>query len=362
MLLLFAFAGPAFGQTVSFVDGEGNPATIYLEGSRAYLRVEDPAANMDGSNVEAVLADISAALSGDFEQVFLYETGPATGVFGGSIELALGGSSVDGRLQTSRDTSTSPDTFDTLTATYGAASASAGTGGASVEVLASSGNEVTSFAVGNTVHFRVHDPLANGGPSVDTVWLEVMATVRNWNEYELLNLIETGGDTGVFEGSVPTVQGIDPVQMDGVFKLEPGDRLQARDYNPAWGNSITTEVKAVSDPPVAITFLAWNFDTDEPISELYEFSFFRIRVTDGVAAGQGSITVRISSDLRGDVELIPLFEDGDNLGTFYGTSAVSVTMSPTPPTTNGTLDVTEIPGPPHQFDTVRATPVTCSVS
>src|ERR1044071_10523549 len=111
MLLLFASAGPAFGQTVSFVDGEGNPATIYLEGSRAYLRVEDPAANMDGSNVEAVLADISAALSGDFEQVFLYETGPATGVFGGSIALALGGRCAEGRTHNPRDRGESPAPF-----------------------------------------------------------------------------------------------------------------------------------------------------------------------------------------------------------------------------------------------------------
>ena len=353
--VLFAFAGPAFGQTVSFLDAQGNPATVYLEGSRAYLRVEDPAADM------SVPVDVSAALSGDFEQIQLGETGP--GVFTGSIQLSLTGSSGDGLLQTSRDTSTSPDTFDTLTATYGAASTSASTEGPSLEVLDSSGNEVTSFVVGNTVHFRLRDALANGGPSVDTIWVEVMATVRSSFEYELVNLTETGGDTGVFEGSVPTVQGIDPVQMDGVIELEPTDLLQARHYYPAaeWPYVIA-EATAVSDLPVTITFLEWAFDTDRPISELYEFSFFQIRVTDGAAAGQNTITVRVTSDLRGDEELMTLSEDYDNLGTFYAPYGIAATMSPTPPATDGLLEVTEIPGPPHQFDTVRATPVTCSVS
>lgn len=356
LLVLCAFAGPAFGQTVSFLDAQGSPASVYLEGSRAFLRVEDPAASLN------VLVDVSAALTGDAEQVQLTETGPATGVFTGSIQLSLAGPSVDGLLQTSRFTTTSPPAFDTLTATYGAASASASTEGPTVAVLDSSGNEVTSFAVGNTVHFRLRDGFANGGPSVDTIWLEVMATVRSWNEYELVNLTETGGDTSVFEGSVPTVQGIDPVQMDGVVELEPGDLLQARHYYPAWGPYVIAEATAVSDLPVTITFLEWAFDTDRPISEIYEFSYFQIRVTDGAAAGQNTITVRVSSDLRGDEELMTLSEDGDNLGTFYSPYGIAATMSPTPPATDGLLEVTEIPGPPHQFDTVRATPVTCSVS
>ncbi len=360
--ILFAFAGPAFGQTVSFLDAQGNPATVYLEGSRVFLRVEDPAANTDGSTTEIVVVDVSAALTGDAEQVQLTETGPATGVFAGSIQLSLAGPSVDGLLQTSRFTTTSPPAFDTLTATYGAASASAGTEGPTVAVLDASGNEVTSFMVGDKVHFRLRDGFANGGPSVDTIWLEVMATVRSWNEYELVNLTETGGDTSVFEGSVQTVQGIDPVQMDGVVELEPTDLLQARHYYPAWGPYVIAEATALSDLPVTITFLAWNFATDEPISEIYEFSYFQIRVTDGAAAGQNTITVRVTSDLRGDEELMTLSEDGNNLGTFYAPYGIAATMSPTPPATDGLLEVTEIPGPPHQFDTVRATPVTCSVS
>ena len=67
------------GGEVLFVDAQGQPASVFLEGTRAYLRVVDPGRS------GTVQVDVTAELSGDQEQVVLSETGP--GVFTGSIEL-----------------------------------------------------------------------------------------------------------------------------------------------------------------------------------------------------------------------------------------------------------------------------------
>ena len=103
-----------------------------------------------------------------------------------------------------------------FTLTLTGATAGADPEGSTLAILDASGNETDSFLVGDTVYFRVHDALANLSPNVDTTQVEVLAIVRNWAEYQIVNLTETGEDTGVFEGSVPTVSGIDPIQHDGV--------------------------------------------------------------------------------------------------------------------------------------------------
>ncbi len=227
-------------------------------------------------------------------------------------------------------------------------------------VLDASGNEIDSFLVGDTVYFRVVDALANATPGVDTTQVHVFATVRTWTEYQPVYLTETGGDTGVFEGSIPTVHGIDPVQHDGVVELEPGDVLAARHDDANGETESTAEATALSDLPVSIGFV--DGSTDEPVSTVYEFSSATIRVTDGAAAGQGAVSVRVSSDLRGDEEQLTLWEDIYNPGAFKGSIYVSATLSPYPPSADGFLEVTESPGPPHQLDTIRATLDTCSVA
>ena len=95
------------GGEVLFVDAQGQPASVFLEGTRAYLRVVDHAQS------GTVPVEVTAELSGDQEQVILSETAP--GVFAGSIELrsSSSGTLQNGILETSQ-ASGPPHEFETL--------------------------------------------------------------------------------------------------------------------------------------------------------------------------------------------------------------------------------------------------------
>ena len=124
--LLAVVSLPSFAQTVSFIDSSGAPALTYLESTQATVRVVDPGADTNPSGKDTVSVQLSAALTSDSEILTLTETGTATGVFEGSIPLPLAPASPgDGRLQVLEDPGP-PHRFDTITAVYGAASATAG--------------------------------------------------------------------------------------------------------------------------------------------------------------------------------------------------------------------------------------------
>src|SRR6185369_9720991 len=124
---LFALVSlPSSAQTVAWIDGSGAPASSFLESGQAYVRVVDPGVNSDPFANEVIPVQLSAALSLDSEMLMLRETGASTGVFEGWISLTLGTASPgDARLEVLEDPGP-PHRFDTITATYGAASATAG--------------------------------------------------------------------------------------------------------------------------------------------------------------------------------------------------------------------------------------------
>ena len=109
--------------------------------------------------------------------------------------------------------------------------------------------------------------------------------------------------------------------------------------------------------------IEWADNSGQPISQAYEFSSLRLRATDAGSAGLGSLSVRVTSDLRGDEEWVTLWEDTNNPGVFLS-SAYAVylpgTLATYPPAQDGWLEVTENPGPPLQRDTIRAFFESCS--
>ncbi len=117
---------------------------------------------------------------------------------------------------------------------------------------------------------------------------------------------------------------------------------------PAFGQAVTIE---------------WVDNSGQPISQAYEFSSVRLRATDAGSAGLGSLSVRVTSDLRGDEEWVTLWEDANNPGVFISSAyALSLpgTLATDPPAQDGWLEVTENPGPPLQRDTIRAFLESCS--
>src|SRR4029079_12535800 len=197
ILCFFVVPAAASAQTLTFLDAQGNALTRpYFEGSRGYVRVVDPAAST------SVQVSLTTLMSLDQETLTLAETGPGTGVFQDSFALSNAAPQPDGILETSRSVSSYPWTFDTLIASYGTFFANAAMVGSTVQTTNAAGSPVTSYVIGDRIYLRVVDVLANTTAGVTTTTVSVSALVRNFGEYEVVSLTETGGDTSVFEGSI----------------------------------------------------------------------------------------------------------------------------------------------------------------
>lgn len=344
-------------QTLSFLDAAGQPAVApYLEGSRAYLRLVDPGASASAS------VSLSAARSGDFESLDLAETGTGTGVFEGSIELSNDFPSADGRLQTGRDTSQYPWRFDDLSATYapGMTSAAAATVGSTVSTFDGAGASTTSYVVGDTIHLRVTDAFANSTAGVDSAPVNLSTVVGSWGEYQTVTLTETGGDTSAFTGSIQTVPGSAPIQQDGIFEVQAGSAVWVQ-HDDANGQTYSAvQLSIYPNLPVSLAFVdAWG----QPAESYPEFGSVQIRATDGALAGQWwGLTVRITSDLRGDEEYVPLNENPFFSGIFTGSVTLRGLLSGAPIANDGILEVSEVAGSPVQRDTIRAEILDCSAA
>ncbi len=341
------------GQSVAFLDAQGLPFTApYLEGSRAYLRVVDPGAS------GTVALSVSAVRSGDFEPVLLGETGLGTGVFEGWISLSIGAPAADGLLQTSRDASQYPWTFDDLVATYGGSSAGAATVGSTVVTLDGGGATVASFRVGELIYVRVADALRDSTPGNDTAVVTLSTTVGSWSEYEDLVLTESGGDTGIFVGAIQTAPGDQPVQNDGTLVVRPGAAVWVQ-HDDANGETYSAlQLSILPNEPLTLSFVD---APGQPAGTFQEFGPVELRATDSDLAGQWwGVTVRTSSDLRGDEEFVELHEEPFFSGIFRGVVTLGGRLAGAPTANDGLLEVTEIAGTSVQRDTIRAELLDCS--
>src|SRR5437660_11468175 len=69
------------GGQVLFVDAQGQGASVYMEGTRAYVRV------IDHQRAGTVAVTLTSEVTGDLETLTLAETSAGSGVFAGSIGL-----------------------------------------------------------------------------------------------------------------------------------------------------------------------------------------------------------------------------------------------------------------------------------
>jgi hypothetical protein len=101
--------------------------------------------------------------------------------------------------------------------------------------------------------------------------------------------------------------------------------------------------------------IEWVDAAGNPIAEVHQFATARLRVVNSNYICWGYQMVRVSSDLRGDEGGYSLFESPSCSGIFSTSFPVVATASTAPPQRyDGTLEVTELVGPPFQRDTLRA--------
>jgi hypothetical protein len=209
------------GGVLELIDSDGQATELYLEGSRAYIRVTDPWANLYSWSAEQVLVNLTTNYAGDVENKSITETGNDTGIFQGYINLDTGATAYDGDLQTGNSGAPSW-TYDTITATYGTSVDTAQIAGSLTDFLDAYGKDASAYPPGATVYLRVRDENINTGlQETTTVTVESLTT----GDSETMTLTETGFSTGIFEGSVNTE--IAAPAADGVLQVTDGETIRA---------------------------------------------------------------------------------------------------------------------------------------
>src|SRR6185295_11037514 len=161
------------GGQILFVDHTGQPAGVYLVGTRARVRVEDHGADVRSFAVDTVIAGVTTELAGDVENLTLTETGPNTGIFEGEIDLRDGPALSGNGLLETREEFGPPHEFDTLHASYeasfngGVSTATAGTLSFRIWFIDAFGNVVNSYSQGSRAYVRVEDHRFNNPTAFD---------------------------------------------------------------------------------------------------------------------------------------------------------------------------------------------------
>jgi VCBS repeat-containing protein len=338
ILSFCALAAPALGATVTFLDENGAATAVYAEGSRAIVRVEDPAANVS-PGVDTVEVQLTSSRAGDAETLTLTETGAATGVFRGEIKLAPGDSSQPGVLETAVNPDP-PYDRDTIHAAYGPATATATMVGQKVMFLDPYGRPTTRLVGGQPVRVRVIAPLLNGAPAYEDGTVGSLTSASG--DQEDIFIVETGPDTGVFEGEVPSGV-ISPAPNNSVIEAFQGQTITVETQDPDAPTTSRATATLAGDRVELV-------DAQGKPADFYLESS-RVYVEVMYQRGFGLVQAQVTADLSGDSEVVNLQETGAGTGIYKG----SIAMRRGPAlASNGLLETTEA-GPPYRFDTVRVT-------
>jgi hypothetical protein len=330
------------GASVLFIDAQGQPAELYYEGTRAYVRVSDTFA------ANSITVTLHTIFGLDSESLTLTETGPSTGVFEGSIPLSLNSATQNnGILETAQDGGP-PTEFDTLTATYqsiaGTVSDIAGTLGSRTWFVDAYGNLADSYTAGTTAHVRVEDHVAGGNPAYydyAQVTLYSLAT----GDTESLYLMETTRDSGIFEGAMSLGTDIGP-SGDGRLQSAPGEEIEAVYHEPA--------AYGISSDKAVIRYSSAEFidEAGEPTGEILENGVARLRVAS--ASPGSSVDVSVTSSRAADQVTVTLFETFPGSKVYHG----SVQLSFVPPgggTGNSLLETSTSGSPDYLGDELTLT-------
>jgi hypothetical protein len=344
LLTLPVFSSGASAQALEFLDETGAASGEVLENGSAGLRVSSAADNTDPFTVNTVTVAVQSQFAGDSELVSLTETGPDTALFEGSIDLLYSPPQTGNGIL---ETYTGPPPGyeqEVLTASYGPLNDTATVVGSRVAFLDEFGRLAASFPLGGTVRVRVTDHVRNSPQTRDDVYLNLQV---GSGDQENLQLMETGFDTGVFEGEIPSHHYFGSSSYDGTLRGAVGAAIQATHYN-------------ASTPPTvaAATFTASStvfLDAAGNLAGVFlEGTEAFVRVVDHIADVTGSEDVTfalVTTALSGDAESVTLTETGPETGVFEG--SIDLRRGPGQPYTS-LLDVGEDPGPPHRFDTLTA--------
>jgi hypothetical protein len=263
---------------LEFVDDHGQPRELAPVGAMLRMRVLAPNEN-DNPYAEVIPVYLSSI--SDAEIVGLYETGPDTGIFEGTFPTS--------------PTAYSAPPSSVLTVVPGdVVKASYSLGpyrhvvdyiaieSSVLEMLDGEGKPASTFLFTETIHLRLTATDANqNGYAADTVTAEVQAWRRNDSQpdFEHVTLTETGPNTGIFTGQLPTATFLhyeNPWLENGV--------LDILDASPPFAN------------PSTITATCHVVYSAAPVSATAEMKDSEMWLTD--AQGEDATVFPIGSPIR----------------------------------------------------------------
>jgi hypothetical protein len=341
-------SAPVLAQTVSFIDEAGAPAADYLEFARAYVRVEDAAANTVPGFAEAVSVTLATVLAGDSETLSLTETGPDTGIFEGSMNIGRSPALPDGHLQTAIQAGP-PVVRETLTVQYAPGiTDTAVLVGARIQLLDDYGRPATGYTEGDWITVRVVDYLQPYNDPDLRDGVTVAVNVLAVSDEEFIVLQETGNSTYIYEGRIQAVLHA-TYDDDGIVGAPAGNLVHAQHAVSDAQEHVDAVVPLVGSRAEILN--AANAAGD-PADYMAESSTIRLRAVDRTVGGPGlvdTVQAEVSSEIGLDEETVTLTETGATTGVFE--SDLETSIDATSPG-NGQLETAEDPGPPHRFDTV----------
>ena len=269
-----------------------------LENGTARVRVISRDHNSNPSQVDGLMVQIRSLYAGDQEDLPLAETGPDTGVFEGSILLSFNFSGSPGNASLETGNSQGPEYLgEQVTASFGPFSATARTIGARVVFIDAFGRETTTFPMGSRVRVRVTDPSRNTPTVRNDAFINLSACQ---SDQESIQLLETGFNTGVFEGEIPSgAQGV--ASNDGTLQGTESCLIRASYYNP---NAPTTTEATATFTGGEVLFVDAQ---GQPASVFLEGTRAYLRVVDPARSGH-TTQVHVTAELSGDQEMVVLSE------------------------------------------------------
>lgn len=182
---------------LEFVDAQGERRATASAGDALIIRAIAPRADTAPYPESFVVIATSAA--GDWQYVSLTETGDSTGIFEGPLPTL------------------DVEPTDTVEVVYNASnypndptgrvSAVVAIVPVAVQLLDDQGEAASSYVFGDDIHIRVAEPEANANPATAEALTVKVFSHRYGDarsDAETVSLTETGPDTGVFTGALPT--------------------------------------------------------------------------------------------------------------------------------------------------------------
>lgn len=308
----------AAAASVRFVDEEGNPTSVLLDGDLARLRVRDHWR----SSTSQVSVDLSDLFSGDDETALLNQTSVDSPLFEGSIQLATDDTpSQDGRLTTYRSYGL-PAHPDIVTGLYetlssGTVKVRAETATAHFSFVDEQGNETVSLPAGAPLRLRLRYPALEASAEIPDQLAVTVEAVKSGDTEQFL-LVETGPDTKIFEIALsPNIGFASP--YDGTVQTLADDTVTAEHlFN--WSLHLRTAARVL---PLVLEF---TDATGAPVDSYAIHQRIHVRAFDILANTSPAAPDLLSAEIQAhrptdgasDLETVSLTETGPNTGVFTG--------------------------------------------